>query len=96
MRQRKPNLYLIVLVVLVLGPESIGYIDFVKEGWSREHSGASSLLNEELRAQNIFVVPSKSSEEDKSIFSIDNEVFEINPLTISLLHKVLPVFSYDS
>ncbi|XP_065207749.1 acylglycerol kinase, mitochondrial [Planococcus citri] len=76
-----------------IGPKSLSYTDFVKEGCSREHPASSALKNDELYAQNLYVIPNESQEENSSKFSIAGEIYETSPIKVSLLHKVLPMFS---
>lgn len=76
------------------GPESLGYTDFVKEGCSREHPAASNLKSDEFHVQNLHIIPPESEKIPDSKFSIAGEVYDTSPVKISLLHKVLPVFSH--
>ena len=65
----------------------------MKEGCAREHPAVSFLKNDELHAQNLYLIPNESQKENGSKFFIAGEVRETRPIKVSLLHNILPVFS---
>ncbi|KAF2896942.1 hypothetical protein ILUMI_09236 [Ignelater luminosus] len=81
---------------LNLGPDSIDYLDFVKQGWESEN-GKSRNMTEVIEAKQIEIKPTViSSDENEKWFSIDKEDFEVKPVRITLLPKAVQMFCKKS
>lgn len=72
-------------LLISVGPYKIDYFEFVKQGWKHEKQ-----IVENVPARMVKLLPSK--EEDSQELSIDNETFDLKPITVTLLPKALPVF----
>ncbi|KAJ8966868.1 hypothetical protein NQ314_003262 [Rhamnusium bicolor] len=72
-----------------IGPGKVEYIDFVKNGWNSEN-GQSREVKEIIEARTVEINPEK--EEKESWFSIDNEYYEVKPIKITLLPKIINMF----
>lgn len=75
-----------------IGPETIKYFDFVREGLKFEKEETRN-IQEALEARVIILNPQGG---DGSWFSIDNEEYEVKPIKITLLPKLLNVFCLNS
>ncbi|ERL95569.1 acylglycerol kinase, mitochondrial [Dendroctonus ponderosae] len=78
---------------LRIGPQNVDYMDFVKQGWKSE-LGESREVKEAIEARTIEINPKKGSEE--AWFSIDNENYEVKPIRVTLLPKVLNMFCQEA
>ncbi|XP_044744894.1 acylglycerol kinase, mitochondrial [Coccinella septempunctata] len=77
---------------LSIGPKSISYLDFVKQGWSSE-KGNQRKFEENLDARSMVIEPQETWSEEKGLwFSIDNDEFEVKPIKITLVPKFIPMF----
>ncbi|CAH0561464.1 unnamed protein product [Brassicogethes aeneus] len=75
-----------------IGPENPEYIDFVRQGWLYE-KGETKEVKEVIEAKTIQINPEVVSKEEKEYwFSIDNENYEVKPIKITLLPKVINMF----
>ncbi|KAL1506042.1 hypothetical protein ABEB36_005477 [Hypothenemus hampei] len=74
---------------LLIGPKKVDYFDFVREGWKSEQ-GESRSVSELIEARTIEIHPILKKKD--VWFSIDNEDFEMKPVRITLLPKMLTVY----
>ncbi|XP_046610154.1 acylglycerol kinase, mitochondrial [Neodiprion virginianus] len=76
-----------------LGPETVSYLDFVKEGWKRA-DGHKTVNKQTIEAKDIELRPREtvSKPEQSKMFSIDNEEFELKPIRVKLLPKSVTMF----
>lgn len=79
-------------LVVEIGPKNIRYIDFIKNGM-RVETGSKRNVEEIFEARVIKLNPQK---EENSWFSIDNEEYEVKPIKITLLPKLLNIFCTNS
>lgn len=90
------NLHDLPKLQLNLGPDSIDYLDFVKQGWDSEN-GKNRNMAEVIEAKRIEIKPAVvSSDENEKWFSIDKEDFEVKPVRITLLPKAIKMFCKKS
>lgn len=75
-----------------IGPDSINYFDFVKNGVKIE-KGETKDVEEVIEARLVKLNPQKDND---SWFSIDNEEYEVKPIKITLLPKLVNVFCRNS
>ncbi|RZF33769.1 hypothetical protein LSTR_LSTR008028 [Laodelphax striatellus] len=73
---------------IYIGPESMGWWKFLNEGWRRV-GGEETSDQPIIHAQNIQFWPSTADME--RWLSIDSEDYEMNPISIVLLHNALDV-----
>lgn len=76
-------------ITINLGPNSVTYIDFIKEGWKSEN-GEKRKVEQVLEARTVTLQP-KTDTPDQ-YYSIDNDNFEMKPIRISLLPNFIKVF----
>ncbi|XP_050298150.1 acylglycerol kinase, mitochondrial [Anthonomus grandis grandis] len=75
---------------LFIGPDSVDYLEFVKQGWKSE-KGENREVKESIEARTIEINPEKKT--DKVLwFSIDNEDYEVKPIRVTLLPKILKIY----
>ncbi|KXZ75829.1 hypothetical protein TcasGA2_TC031813 [Tribolium castaneum] len=77
-------------LVVNVGPKSVNYFDFVKEGWKSE-KGEKRKVREIIEARSVEIQPKINQNEEKW-FSIDNENYELKPVRVTLLPKLINVF----
>ncbi|XP_044253994.1 acylglycerol kinase, mitochondrial [Tribolium madens] len=77
-------------LVVNVGPQSVDYFDFVKEGWKSE-KGQKRTVSEIIEARSMEIQPKLAKNEEK-FFSIDNENYELKPVRVTLLPKLINVF----
>jgi len=75
---------------LKIGPDHIDYIDFVKQGWKSEQ-GETRDVQESIEARVIEINP-ESQGKRELWFSIDNENYEVKPIRVTLLPKIIKMF----
>uniref|UniRef100_A0A1B6E9W4 Acylglycerol kinase, mitochondrial n=1 Tax=Clastoptera arizonana TaxID=38151 RepID=A0A1B6E9W4_9HEMI len=78
-------------VQLHLGPSNLSFVEFLKEGWSRV-KGKKAQIIEKLDAQVVEIMPNENQESEKFL-SIDNEEYEVRPIRITLLSRVVQLFT---
>lgn len=81
-------------LTLDVGPDSINYFDFVRQGWNIENGGKRN-ITETIEAKRIEIKPASSGnteDETEKWFSIDKEHFEVKPVRITLLPKAIRMF----
>ncbi|KAI4462505.1 sphingosine kinase [Holotrichia oblita] len=77
---------------LNIGPQHIDYLDFVRQGW-RSEQGQHRDISNVIEARQVEIHPSAVSDETKeSWFSIDKEDFEVKPVRVTLLPKLINMF----
>ncbi|KAK9873764.1 hypothetical protein WA026_002119 [Henosepilachna vigintioctopunctata] len=77
---------------LNIGPKFLNYFDFVKQGWKSENGHARE-AKEKIDARVVEINPGVHSSNEKEVwFSIDNEAFEVRPIKITLLPKLITMF----
>lgn len=80
---------------VAVGPPSIGYFDFVSEGW-RRLSGKPPKAENTFSVRELELIPvSKEKNSEKNIeqwISIDNEEYEVKPIHVTLLPNKIYVF----
>lgn len=77
---------------LNIGPDAPEYLSFVKQGWGHEN-GKGRIIQEVIEAKTIEINPEVvSNDDDEKWFSIDNENYEVKPIKITLLPKVINMF----
>ncbi|XP_044732309.1 acylglycerol kinase, mitochondrial [Chrysoperla carnea] len=69
-----------------VGPDKIDYIDFVKQGVSQQPQ-----IIDKVAARQVQLKPGIPESEEE--LSIDNESFELKPITVTLLPKAIKVFT---
>lgn len=74
---------------IVLGRSTYSYTDFVSEGWSRVKK-KESYLDDVISARTVELIPNKPTNE--VMIEIDKEEFEVKPVRITLLPKVVKLF----
>lgn len=74
-----------------IGPESVGYFSFVREGW-KSQQGKEREIKERLQARRVKLIPLNATEESRKWFSIDNEDYEAKPVQVTLLPRVIKMF----
>lgn len=80
---------------LNIGPESMEYLDFVSEGF-RTLNGQRRKIKDTIEARQVEIVPKNLDPEKEVWFSIDKEEYEVKPVRITLLPRVLRVFCKHS
>lgn len=87
---------------LQLGPDNVKYIDFVTQGW-RGLNGGERVVRETIEARQLEIKPlekevpsDKNDKEEEQWFSIDKEAFEVRPVRVTILPKILKIFCKDS
>ncbi|CAG9119505.1 unnamed protein product [Plutella xylostella] len=73
---------------VVLGKNMYSYTEFVSEGWSRLKGNESE--NETVKARTIELIP--ESPKDGVVIEIDKEEFDVKPVRITLLPKIVKLF----
>ncbi|KAJ8676710.1 hypothetical protein QAD02_012497 [Eretmocerus hayati] len=83
----------IPLVRVEIGPENVGYRDFVAEGWSRL-KGMKSMISQVIEAKDIEIHPSETitSANQEYFLYIDNEEFELRPVKFKLIPNSIKMF----
>lgn len=77
---------------LSIGPKSLNYIEFVKQGWNYEN-GKQREFEEHLHARMMNIKPKEIWSEEKGLwFSIDNDEYEVKPVKITLLPRFITMF----
>lgn len=77
---------------LQLGPEKVDYLNFVQQGWDSE-KGRQREVKEVIEARQIEIKPSVTSQEENEVwFSIDREDYEVKPVRITLVPKIIKMF----
>lgn len=74
---------------VVLGKNNYSYTEFVAEGWNRLKGVASD--QKVIKARTIELVP-REPDADKDIIEIDKEEFDVKPVRITLLPKIVRLF----
>lgn len=79
-------------LVVDVGPQQVDYFDFVKEGWKSE-KGEKRKVKEVIEARSVEIQPkvNKGSQKEEW-FSIDNENYELKPIRVTLLPRLINVF----
>mgnify|MGYP005985931231 CR=1 FL=1 len=72
-----------------IGPESVDYFGFVRDGW-RSENGESRNVKEVIVARSVEIQPKAGKNEEW--LSIDNENYELKPIKVTLLPKLIKVF----
>lgn len=57
------------------GPETIGYFQFIKDGWSRENDKPSVLPKEQIHAQGVTINPLTDAEKPAQVPNMKNILF---------------------
>lgn len=70
-----------------MGPEKVSYFDFVKNGFKIER-GEPQEVKHIIEAKMIVLNPKN----EHSLYSIDNEEYEVKPIRITLLPKIINMF----
>ncbi|XP_069704087.1 acylglycerol kinase, mitochondrial [Periplaneta americana] len=81
-------------IQVALGPPSVGYTEFVSEGWRREN-GEMPCYENILEVRELELRPvlkETKSEDQQQWISIDNEDYEVKPIHATLLPKKVHVF----
>lgn len=78
-------------LMVKVGPKNINYLDFVKEGW-RSENGKERSVEDVIEARSIEIIPKIPNKSEESWLSIDNENFELKPIRVTLLPKLINVF----
>ncbi|KAH0811429.1 hypothetical protein GEV33_011362 [Tenebrio molitor] len=79
-------------LVANIGPKTVDYFDFVKEGWKSEN-GRMRDVEEVIEARSIEIQPKVTNKSDsEGWFSIDNENYELKPIKVTVLPKLIKVF----
>nr|XP_023013717.1 acylglycerol kinase, mitochondrial [Leptinotarsa decemlineata] len=76
-------------LVMEIGPEKVQYLDFLKNGFKLE-KGEKKDVSEVIEAKTVNINP--KVQEKEVWFSIDNEEYEVKPVKITLLPKIINVF----
>lgn len=76
-----------------IGPKHVDYASFVKEGWRQENE-EKSLRNQTIAARTVELIP-EDNMNDRTIY-IDNEEYELKPISIKLLSNAVKIFSSES
>lgn len=76
-------------IIVEIGPENVSYFDFIRNGIKLE-KGTKDDIQEIVEARVIKLNPQQLKED--YWFSIDNEEYEVKPINITLLPKLLNVF----
>ncbi|XP_066137593.1 acylglycerol kinase, mitochondrial [Euwallacea fornicatus] len=75
---------------IFIGPEKIEYFNFIRQGWKTER-GECREFKEAIEARTLEIQPQIKPEKE-SWFSIDNEEYEVKPVKITLLPKLLKMY----
>lgn len=73
---------------IMIGRNTYSYTDFVSEGWNRLKKNSSDL--NVVSARTVELIPNKP--ENEVMIEIDKEEFEVKPVKITLLPKVVKLF----
>ncbi|XP_050501063.1 acylglycerol kinase, mitochondrial [Diabrotica virgifera virgifera] len=76
-------------LVVEIGPDNIEYLDFVKNGFKLE-KGEKKDVREFIEARTVNINPEIKAQE--AWFSIDNENYEVKPIKVTLLPKIINMF----
>ncbi|CAH1098643.1 unnamed protein product [Psylliodes chrysocephalus] len=76
-------------LVVEIGPDHVDYLDFVKNGFKLE-KGEKKDIKEVIEAKSININPENDRQD--TWFSIDNEDFEVRPIKITLLPRIINIF----
>lgn len=77
---------------LNIGPQQVDYLDFVRQGWRSEQGQDRDIANV-IEARQVEIHPFAVSDETKELwFSIDKENFEVKPVRVTLLPKLINMF----
>lgn len=77
---------------LKIGPKSLNYFDFVKQGWNSEE-GYERKFEEDVDARVLEIKPHETWSDKKGLwFSIDNDEFEVKPIKITLVPRFIKMF----
>lgn len=79
-------------ITIEIGPKNVKYIEYVKNGFKIE-KGEKEEIEEVLEARIIKLNPENVI--DTTWFSIDSEEYEVKPIKITLLPKLIKVFCID-
>lgn len=74
-----------------VGPESVGYFNFVREGWKFQRGGEKQ-TRERLQARQVKLIPLNVDDEKRKWFSIDSEDYEAKSVQITLFPNVIRMF----
>lgn len=82
-------------LTLKTGIEDIGAVDFISEGWRREWSGVRQYVEEKLVGQLSITptAPTTTEKGEERELSIDNENFEVRPMTLRPRPKAVTIFA---
>lgn len=70
----------------------VDYLEFVKQGW-RSENGQNRKIDETVEARTVEIHPKVlKNSQNEQWFSIDNENFELKPIKVTLLPKLINVF----
>lgn len=71
------------------GPKAFNYTEFVKEGF-KTVNGSERKIERKIEARTVNLNP--KTESNEQFYSIDNENFEVKPIRITLLPKLVKIF----
>lgn len=74
-----------------LGPDYVGYFEFVRQGWKSQISEERQ-IKERHQARQVKLVPANVDDERRKWFSIDNEDYEAKSVQITLFPNVIRMF----
>ncbi|KAG5893360.1 hypothetical protein JTB14_000125 [Gonioctena quinquepunctata] len=77
-------------LVMEIGPDKVEYLEFLKNGFRLE-KGEKRDVKESIEAKTVDINP-EVREEKEAWFSIDNEEYEVKPVKITLLPKIISIF----
>ncbi|XP_067010132.2 acylglycerol kinase, mitochondrial [Anabrus simplex] len=81
-------------IEICMGPPTVGYFEFVSEGWKREKRKEPTVVKK-IQAQELKLVPKmgeKKPEGGERWISIDSEDYEVKPIHVKLLPRKVDVF----
>ncbi|CAG9858565.1 unnamed protein product [Phyllotreta striolata] len=76
-------------LLMRIGPDSVAYLDFVRNGFRLE-KGENSDVTEVIEAKTVDIRPENAKQ--SAWFSIDSEDFEVRPVKVTLLPRIIRVF----
>ncbi|XP_046387608.1 acylglycerol kinase, mitochondrial [Ischnura elegans] len=76
---------------VLMGPKSIGMVDFVSEGWKREND-KESMAEDIFYASELEIKPSLKHKEPEQWIYIDKENFDVRPIHIALIPNKVKMF----
>lgn len=74
-----------------IGPDSIEYFDFIREGWKSQR-GDEKHIKEHLHARQVKLIPLNATDENGKWFSIDSEEYEAKSVQVTLFPNVIRMF----